>query len=76
MCVVCVCVCVCVLQCLNYLTLRSCLFKVCLIVLFVLQFALHSCLFYSLPTALFASRKIDDWFLQNLSMNMVISFIV
>ena len=54
--------------------------------LFVLKFALYPCLFCSLRytlvcftvclTALFVSRKIDDGFFQNLSMNMVISFIV
>ena len=48
-----VCVCVCVLQCLNYLTLRSCLFlslpythfcfAVCVILLFAFQFTLQPC---------------------------------
>ena len=50
---VCVCVCVCVLQCLNYLTLRSCLFlslpythvcfAVCVTLLFAFQFTLQPC---------------------------------
>ena len=49
----CACVCVCVLQCLNYLTLRSCLFlslpythfcfAVCVILLFAFQFTLQPC---------------------------------
>ena len=48
-----VCVCVCVLQCLNYLTLRSCLFlslpythvcfAVCVTLLFAFQFTLQPC---------------------------------
>ena len=52
-CVCCVCVCVCVLQCLNYLTLRSCLFlslpythiciAVCVTLLFAFQFTLQPC---------------------------------
>ena len=73
---VCVCVCVCVTM-----------FKLCNVTLLcVLKFASYACLLCSLlytlvcftvcPTALFVSRKFDDGFFQNLSMNMVISFIV